>query len=352
MMEELSAEAHPASTVPSENAGNAPQETSEADMSNPGVATPSKTTPDVPPHQSPAGLHTPLKPPTSTGDVTVTSQVTSPQFTIGDAPVQKSPQPMQIPQDRTDVAPTEYDHMEYASGRPPSGGSFLDWGGGFMRKMVQKTKNSVDTMITTLDPGMAPIIRTGGDINIVVTSDKEVKVAAVRDAFQEVFGLATVTGQAVQSNVAPQPEGYAAGLKGAEERIENLRRGGQIDEKQVVVSIESFIVELLPDKWFDIGCVILSDPNNNISLEVFTQATPISSDFVLQAQALTPPDYSLRWSGLAVTVGEVIEKAFPGMNRTDWHLSFTGVSRRDMIYNASLALAGLYKQRLPSGETL
>lgn len=46
-----------------------------------------------------------------------------------------------------------------------------------------------------------------------MTSNKEVKVAAVRDAFQEVFGLAVVLGEAGQSNIAPQPVGYAAGLK-------------------------------------------------------------------------------------------------------------------------------------------
>ena len=50
-------------------------------------------------------------------------------------------------------------------------------------------------------------------MDIVVTSDKEVKVGAVRDAFQEVFGMAMVTGEAGQSNIAPQPVGYAAGVK-------------------------------------------------------------------------------------------------------------------------------------------
>lgn len=54
---------------------------------------------------------------------------------------------------------------------------------------------------------------TGGELDIVVTSNKEVKVAAIRDAFQEVFGMAVVTGEAAQSNIAPQPVGHAAGLK-------------------------------------------------------------------------------------------------------------------------------------------
>lgn len=59
-------------------------------------------------------------------------------------------------------------------------------------------------------------------MDIVVTSVKEVKVAAIRDAFQEVFGMATVTGEAGQSNIAPQPVGYAAGLKVSNHHIESL----------------------------------------------------------------------------------------------------------------------------------
>ncbi|NXX27657.1 PRRC1 protein, partial [Nicator chloris] len=82
-----------------------------------------------------------------------------------------------------------------------------------VKSVLDKTKHSVETMITTLDPGMVPYIRTGGELDIVVTSNKEVKVAAIRDAFQEVFGMAVVTGEAAQSNIAPQPVGYAAGLK-------------------------------------------------------------------------------------------------------------------------------------------
>ncbi|XP_071844747.1 protein PRRC1-like [Apostichopus japonicus] len=353
MMEEVTSEDHPASADPALNSetgkptADSVLPSSQETPSSPsggeaGAASPLTSTGDAPQASSPSLSSTPAT--TSPGSTQKST------FTIGGTPIQQSPTPMEIPHETADNS--DYGQMEYASGRPPSGGGFFDWGGGLMRKVVEKTKSSMDTMITTLDPGMAPIIRSGGDISVVVTSDKECKVSAVRDAFQKVFGLATVTGQAAQSNIAPQPEGYAAGLKGAEERIENLRRGDKIDEKQVTVSIESFITDLLPDKWFDVGCVILSDPVYHISLQVFTQATPIPTEYVLQAQTLTPSDYSLRWSGLAVTVGEVIAKAIPGVSATDWHLNFTGMSRRDMIYNSSLALAGLYKEKLPKGETL
>ncbi|XP_069778117.1 protein PRRC1 isoform X4 [Narcine bancroftii] len=221
-------------------------------------------------------------------------------------------------------------------------------GNSVVKSVLDKTKHSVESMITTLDPGMAPYIKSGGDLDILVTSNKEVKVAAIRDAFQEMFGLATVSGESGQSNIAPQPIGYAAGLKGAQERIDSLRRSGMMHEKQVTVSVENFIAELLPDKWFDIGCLILEDPALGIRLESFTQATPVPSEYVQQAQNLTPADYNLRWSGLMVTVGEVLERNIPHVSRTDWHIMFTGMSRRQMIYSAAKALAGMYKQQLQS----
>lgn len=55
--------------------------------------------------------------------------------------------------------------------------------------------------------------------------------------------------QESQANTAAQPVGFTAGLKGAEERIENLRHSGAIHEKQPVLSVEGFIAELLPDRY-------------------------------------------------------------------------------------------------------
>uniref|UniRef100_A0A3P8T8E1 Proline-rich coiled-coil 1 n=1 Tax=Amphiprion percula TaxID=161767 RepID=A0A3P8T8E1_AMPPE len=238
------------------------------------------------------------------------------------------------------------------SGDTNTGGSIWGFfkgvaGNSVVKTVLDKTKHSVESMITTLDPGMAPYIKSGGDIDIVVASDKEMNVEAVRDAFQEVFGMAMVTGEPGQSNIAPQPVGYAAGVKGAQERIDSLRRGGVIHEKQPVVSLENFIAELFPDKWFDIGCLILEDPGHSIRIELFTQATPLALDHVQQAQSLTPPDYSLRWSGLIVTVGEVLERNLPNINKTDWHQAMTGMTQRQMIHSAAKALAGIYKQQLP-----
>ncbi|TRZ11377.1 hypothetical protein HGM15179_015734 [Zosterops borbonicus] len=241
-----------------------------------------------------------------------------------------------------------------AQGGAPAGGL---WGfikgvaeNPMVKSVLDKTKHSVETMITTLDPGMVPYIRTGGELDIVVTSNKEVKVAAIRDAFQEVFGMAVVTGEAAQSNIAPQPVGYAAGLKGAQERIDSLRRTGVIHEKQPAVSVENFIEELLPDKSVDtrmIPCKSWLKLKPEANLLIPNCFSNHLSHLYTQAKSLTPQDYSLRWSGLLVTVGEVLEKSVLNVNRTDWHAVFTGMSRRQMIYSAAKALAGMYKQHLP-----
>ena len=42
--------------------------------------------------------------------------------------------------------------------------------------------------------------------------------------------------------------GFTAGLKGAEERIQNLRQSGTVEENQPIVSVEGFIIEMLPDR--------------------------------------------------------------------------------------------------------
>ena len=217
----------------------------------------------------------------------------------------------------------------------------------FVQKVMEKTQTSVDKMITILDPGMAPYIKGRGGIEVIVGSDKEVKYGAVRDAFQHIFGTASVIGLPAQSNVAAQPVGYSAGLKGAQERIKSLRKNEEIDEKQLCVAIENFVVEQLPDHWFDVACILLDDPENNIKFEVFSLAVPVDADIIADMQKATPTDYDLRWSGLAVTIGETMQKRLPWVTPTDWHKALTGQSRRDILYSASLVLVELYKRRLP-----
>ena len=45
---------------------------------------------------------------------------------------------------------------------------------------------------------MKEYIRSGGDVTVVVASDKDVKIQPVREAFQKVLGRATIYGVPVK----------------------------------------------------------------------------------------------------------------------------------------------------------
>ncbi|CAF4543884.1 unnamed protein product, partial [Rotaria magnacalcarata] len=123
--------------------------------------------------------------------------------------------------------------------------------------VAEKARTGLGTVITTVDPQMKQYIQPGHEINIVVTSAKDIKLTPVRDAFTQVFGRVITQGVGAQSNVAPQPVGFEAGFKGAQQRIENLRRQNVVRPDQCVVSIENFIAELVPDMYFDLGYVLV-----------------------------------------------------------------------------------------------
>ncbi|CAN7948979.1 unnamed protein product, partial [Ixodes hexagonus] len=74
------------------------------------------------------------------------------------------------------------------------------------------------------------ITDSGGDIDVLVASDDELHVIGpIREAFQKVFGRATVMGVSMlPSNMAPQPVGFAAGLQAAEDKITSLQQTGRV----------------------------------------------------------------------------------------------------------------------------
>ncbi|XP_062547763.1 protein PRRC1-like [Armigeres subalbatus] len=216
---------------------------------------------------------------------------------------------------------------------------------GILQKVAEKAKNSVDTIVTTLDPQMKEYINSGGDTEVIVASDKDDKVRPIREAFQSVFGKATVIGLASHAaGIAAQPVGFAAGLKGAEHRINGIRaENPRVDDHLPVVAVENFLVELFPDQWFEAGVIVLFDYAKNILLKTVTQMTPIPFPIVTSIQADTPGDYELKDTGFAVTIGSIMAKNL-NTPHTEWHKTYTSVARSEMILNAAKAIATLYKQ--------
>lgn len=56
-------------------------------------------------------------------------------------------------------------------------------------------------------------------------------------------------------------------------------------------------------RWFDLGVLILTDPPKNITLEIYTQMTPIPSTVIAAAKGDTPKDYPLKETGFSTTIG-------------------------------------------------
>ncbi|XP_050100832.1 protein PRRC1-like [Anopheles aquasalis] len=217
--------------------------------------------------------------------------------------------------------------------------------GGILQKVAEKAKNSVDTIVTTLDPQMREYINSGGDTEVIVASDKDDKVRPIREAFQTVFGKATVIGLPAQApGIAAQPVGFAAGLKGAEHRINSIRaENPRVDDHLPVVAVENFLVEIFPDQWFDAGVILLFDYAKSILLKTVTQMTPIPQPVVAALQADTPEDYLLKDTGFACTVGSIMARNL-NTPHTEWHRTYTSVSRPEMILGAAKTIATLYKQ--------
>lgn len=191
-------------------------------------------------------------------------------------------------------------------------------------------------------------------------------MTAVRSAFQNVFGRATVYGHQSQAKtIAAQPVGFESAELAAKERI-NILRSNEAFIDKVIVSVENFVVELYKNQWFDVGLLMLSDPRRNITLKSFTQMTFIPVQIITSLQSDTPEDYEKRGTGFAMTVGaamsrnldvrslefvrifELISKLFFQTPHYEWHKTYTTIDRIDMITNAAKALASIYKLELQS----
>lgn len=214
---------------------------------------------------------------------------------------------------------------------------------GWVMKVASKAKTSVDTMITTLDPQMKDFLSPTAEIEVIVASDKEVKISPIREAFQSVFSRCTVRGLgAAAKQVAAQPVGYEAANKAAWERIEAVR---SLQPSGPIIAIENFVVQVMPDKWFDLGVLVLSDIERGLALDTYTQMTPVPNYIVTLAEDDTPGDYPLRSTGYAITIGSLMASNLH-VHHSEWHHALTGVSRRDMLLLAAKSLANIYKNSI------
>ena len=214
------------------------------------------------------------------------------------------------------------------------------------RNLVQKTKDSVDSVMTTLDPGMEDyLFKTGSDtIDIVIASTDEEIVDGIKDGFKQVFAHVVSRNQTSRSSLAPLPNSFSSALKSAKQRISNLRSSAPVEGGQVVVAVEEFIAEIMPEMWFGMLCVCLDDPSRKLQAETFSQAITLPGDVVKKLEELTPSTYSLRWSGLSVTLVDVLQ--------SNWTNFLAGVPKRQVATLAARTLAGQYRDAVQRNASL
>lgn len=151
------------------------------------------------------------------------------------------------------------------------------------------------------------------------------------------------------STTAAQPVGFQAALKACQDRILQVRSSNGVGNKLPVIAVENFLVEVYPEHWFDVGMIVLEEPEENVYLETFTQMTPVPSSVAVTLASETPKEYAYADTGYSVTVGQVMATNLQ-VPHTEWHESYTGTKRSEFIYLAAKTLATLYKRVLAQKE--
>lgn len=223
---------------------------------------------------------------------------------------------------------------------------------------------------------------SGGSINILVTSGKESLVASTREAFQEVFGRATinrVTSADVADNDNKQlPEKVTTGLEQAItislERIKSIREDkNRIPQNQVILDIEPTLTNCISSdfpglvhdksnigletdensqlsKWFYTYSMILDDPVLGTFMNSFSQPIPVDLDCVNKINSAcinkSEPDESVSdKTSSNRTIDEIMIERLNLVDEDDWIEQWTGISTHSVIYNLSKCMAHLYKRK-------
>merc|ERR1712168_1001123 len=258
------------------------------------------------------------------------------------------------------------------------------WGNSFMNKLVKNTKTVTESVITTLDPGMANFMVDGNSdkdvVNLVVCSMQQVKIEPVAEAWKRhwPYGSVNVKGLNVQPKTVPeQPVGAKAALQGCKERIDSAiiaigkanklksTNSKVLDNSQLsdsvnksgankilkpphcYLAVENYIDEVVPGHWFDISCLLLKDVRRNVEFISFSQAIPVDNDIIKELKLLEQEEDKnnvpkKQHLGFNTTVGKLLVKQGKSQSHRDWHEALSGVSRRSCIYNATRTLAHQY----------
>ena len=166
-------------------------------------------------------------------------------------------------------------------------------------------------------------------VEIFVSSTSSHKLEAVQEAVAKIFGESKVEveGRKVPSGVDEQPVGWGETIKGARQRLGNLREKLEKEEQRYdyLVSIENGIIPIEidgKDRWFDVGVVIVENKSGSGQLS-FSASVEMPLSLVALAQE----------KGFeTATVGSLIAEKFEG-DATDPHSVLTDkqINRKELL---------------------
>lgn len=252
-----------------------------------------------------------------------------------------------------------------------------------INQIAEKARSSVDSVITTLDPGMKEYLYSGGNINVVVISDDEENVSSIRDSFQTVFGRATVTSDRQSSPSMAKtinqdyPTKLACGVNHAlfvaRDKIKKLRSDTSgVPQNQVILAIQPTLVQLQekePEKqsseetnalgscaivihnWFLTYCMMIEDPVLGATLHAYSHFIPVDTSIVASAKDAKSSDDRFNGEvGFSKSINELMTHLNlidngPNNSKEDWLRIWTGLKEKEVIRELSLVLAHAYRRK-------
>ncbi|XP_030764005.1 protein PRRC1-like isoform X2 [Sitophilus oryzae] len=191
-------------------------------------------------------------------------------------------------------------------------------------KMVEKAKSSVDSIITTLDPQM----NSDGDLKIIVTSEEEDIIGAIREATYAVFGKAWVQGLTDVPFEKTQAVGFDKAIKNLEAKL-----AFSLQLKNIpTVAIENVLIKQ-GKIWHDVSILILRDLDNQINLQTLSQSVPVPVR---------------KFLGPEVADIDIENKLAEYLKNVPcWQEEVSGVTRKEILTLAAKVLFKVYKDNLP-----
>ncbi|KHN85751.1 Protein PRRC1, partial [Toxocara canis] len=199
----------------------------------------------------------------------------------------------------------------------------------------------MDSVLTTLDPGMKDFLKSDGAVDIVIASDNGRIIGAIADGFRRVFSTVTYRGMGTPgaSSLLPQIVGHTFALKYAKERISLLRGSGLAGNKSAVVALQPFLHEI-QGNWYESSVIAMQ--KDDVFVHVFTQPVDVEPRVIAVLKEHTPSGYAA--NAFSTTVGVAYAEVF-GIDPDDWQQRSLSYSSSELYRLSSAALAAAYKRK-------